>query len=124
MINFFRTVSKNWSSATADKTFRTTLITGLVITGLIVAMLPPFYRHLEARPGIVLHDILLNKIPSYNVSVPVFIIIWGMICLGITRCLTTPHIFLNYMMGFIIVTFFRTICLSTIALDPPIGIVE
>ncbi|CAN5550224.1 phosphatase PAP2-related protein [soil metagenome] len=124
MNNFLRKVKDNWRAATADKVFLQCLIIGLLVSSIIVVAQPAFYRHIEARNGVVLHDFLLNKITPYNVSVPIFIIIWGMIFLGIVRSLITPRIFLHYMMGFIVITFLRIICLSTIALDPPIGIVE
>jgi hypothetical protein len=124
MIGFIRKVKKNWREATTERVFLQCLIVGLLISSLIVVTQPSFYRFIEARHGLVLHDILLNRITPANVSIPIFIIIWGMILLGIFRCLTTPHIFLNYMMGFIIITFMRITCLSVIALDPPIGIIE
>lgn len=124
MTHFFKKVKANWRAATTEKVFLFTLIIGLFISGFIVFTQPAFYRHIEAKHGLVLHDFLLNTIPPYNVSVPIFIIIWGMIFLGIIRSLITPHIFLNYMMGFIIITFLRIVCLSCIALNPPVGIVE
>lgn len=124
MTYFFKKINGNWREAYANRVFRLTLLTGLAISAVIIYTQPAFYRFLVARQGVVLNDILLSKILPYNVSVPVFIIIWGMILLGIRRCLTAPHIFLNYMLGFIVITFLRVICLSSIALDPPVGIME
>lgn len=85
---------------------------------------PAFYRFIEARDGDVLDDFILDRISPINVSLPIFIIIWGLIGLGVARSLITPHIFLNYMVGFIFITFFRIVCLSLVALDPPVGIIE
>jgi hypothetical protein len=124
MINYFKTIKENWATATSEKVFLFCFIIGWMICGAIIVSLPAFYRFIEARNGTVLNDFLLNIITPINVSLPIFIIIWGMVALGFVRSLFTPHIFLNYMMGFIFVTFFRTICLSLISLDPPVGIIE
>lgn len=124
MINYFKTIKDNWAAATSEKVFRFCFIIGWMVCGVIIVSQPAFYRFIEARSGAVLNDFILGKIPAFNVSLPIFIIIWGMVALGIVRSLFTPHIFLNYMMGFIFVTFFRITCLSLVALDPPIGILE
>ena len=124
MTGFIKKVGESWSKAVAEKAFLACLLIGLLISAIIIITQPAFYRFIEARHGIVLNDFVLNNISPFNVSVPVFIIIWGMVCIGMIRCLTTPRIFLNYMAGFIIITFLRTVCLSLIALDPPPGIIE
>jgi hypothetical protein len=124
MIDYLNKIKNNWSAATSEKVFLFCFIIGWMICGAIIVTQPAFYRFIEARNGTVLNDFLLNRLPAINVSVPIFIIIWGMVALGFVRSLITPHIFLNYMMGFIFVTFFRIICLSLIALDPPVGIIE
>jgi len=117
-------IKTNWSTAVSDKVFLYCLLIGLTISGAIVVTQPIFYRFLEARNGLVLNDILLGSIEPANVSVPIFILIWGMVFLGVARSLFTPRIFLNYMTGFILVTFMRMICLSLVPLNAPIGIVE
>src|SRR5438045_8405143 len=99
MIIFVSKIRNNWREALTEKLVLQCLIACLFISGLIVITQPSFYMFIEARHGVVLHDFLLNKISPANVSIPVFIIIWGMVCLGIVRCLITPHIFLNYMAG-------------------------
>ena len=120
----FKKIKTNWRTATSDKVFLYCLIVGLMISAAIVFTLPFFYQYLEARNGIVLKDILLGSIEPANVSLPIFILIWGMVLLGVVRSLYTPRIFLNYMTAFILVTIMRTICLSLIPLNPPLGIVE
>ena len=123
MNRHFQLIVNNWRSAVAGKVFRLCLIYGLMVSAVIVVFQPTYYRFIEARTGAVLNDFILENLVPFNVSLPIFILIWGMIAIGIIRCLFTPHIFLNYMMGFIFITFFRTICLYLVPLDPPVGII-
>ena len=124
MTRNFQLIKNNWQAALAEKVFRLCLIYGLLVSAIIVVAQPTFYRFIEARTGAVLNDFILKFLVPFNVSLPIFILIWGMIAIGIIRSLFTPHIFLNYMMGFIFITFFRTICLYLVPLDPPVGIIE
>src|SRR5678815_754710 len=105
MTQNFRLIINNWRSAVAGKVFRLCLIYGLLVCAVILAGQPTFYRFIEMRTGAVLNDFILEKLVPYNVSLPIFIMIWGMATIGIIRSLFTPHIFLNYMMTFIFVTF-------------------
>lgn len=70
-----------------------------------------------------MHDWLLAQVPPHNVSVAIFIIIWGMGLLILYRALYKPSIYLVYTWSLIFVCIARMICISIVALNPPVGLI-
>nr|WP_221269056.1 phosphatase PAP2-related protein [Mucilaginibacter sp. X5P1] len=99
------------------------LISGSIIIFAIIIYLPYFFRGIEQRQGVVLHDWLLAQVPPHNVSVAIFIIIWGMGLLILYRALYRPSIYLVYAWSLIFVCIARMICISIVALNPPVGLI-
>lgn len=67
----------------------------------------------------VLYDWLLEKIPAHNVSLPVFIFIWGVTLLAIIRCLKNPQILLLLLWTYLLVSLSRILCIWLVPLYPP-----
>jgi hypothetical protein len=99
------------------------IIIGSVIIFSIIVTLPIFFRHIEKRQGIVLHDWILAHVPPHNVSVIIFIIIWGMGLLIIYRALYRPQIYILYCWSLIFLCILRLITISIFALNPPVGLI-
>lgn len=78
-----------------------------------------FFAHIEKREGIVLNDWLLNLIPVYNVSLPVFIFIWGAALLAIVRCVKKPQMLLILLWTYLLVSICRIFCIWMVPLNPP-----
>lgn len=70
-----------------------------------------------------MHDWILAAIPPYNVSVLIFVLIWGMGLLVVFRALYKPEIFVTYIWSLIFVCIIRMITISLVALNPPAGLV-
>ena len=124
MDSFLQRVAGSWKTAFADRRFRNTFITGLVLLIGFLSMLPFFYPYIEGRDGYVLNDWLLNRFKPRDVSVPIFIIVWGAGILGVCRALLRPQILLQFFYAYIFFVITRSTCLVFVPLDPPIGIVE
>jgi hypothetical protein len=65
----------------------------------------------------------LAHVPPHNVSVIIFIIIWGMGLLIIYRALYRPQIYILYCWSLIFLFILRLITISIFALNPPVGLI-
>jgi hypothetical protein len=115
--------NSTWSEAWASSFFRKKVIIGVLLFASILLILPTFFSKIEARQGIVLNDWLLQRIPSMNFSVVIFILVWSTSLLILVRCIQKPAIFLMTLYFLIIITLLRIITISIIPLDPPNGLI-
>ncbi|SDS60889.1 PAP2 superfamily C-terminal [Mucilaginibacter mallensis] len=116
-------IKDRWKLACNTGPKRLRLISGSIIIFAIIIYLPYFFRGIEQRQGVVLHDWLLAQVPPHNVSVAIFIIIWGTGLLILYRALYKPSIYLVYVWSLIFVCIARMISISVVALNPPIGLI-
>ncbi|HWI91545.1 MAG TPA: phosphatase PAP2-related protein [Flavisolibacter sp.] len=113
-----------WPPALKNHLFRSKLIAGLVVLIVVVVVLPFFFQYIEQRDGYVLNDALLNILPSTDVSIPIFAMIWSMVLLFVMRSIGNPRLFITYLFGFLFLCLCRIVTLSLVPLNPPIGIKE
>lgn len=121
--NISLTIKNRWKEAcdTSPKIIR--LLSGSAILFTILSLLPHFFARIEKRQGIVLNDWVLAAIPPHNVSVFIFVIIWGMGLLILFRAIYKPEIYVTYVWALIFVSIIRMITISLFALDPPAGLI-
>jgi hypothetical protein len=112
-----------WKEAWEQQWFRRRLLIGVSLTCILLAALPFFFQHIQHREGIVLQDILLAHLPAYNVSVPVFAIIWALSLFTLNRSLKDPGIFITFIYGFIILHLLRIVTITLVPLNPPAGLI-
>jgi membrane-associated phospholipid phosphatase len=98
-------------------------IAGLIIAFTILSFFPFFFRTIEERHGIVLNDPILRLLPAYNVSIPLFIIIWTLTILAIVRSIQGPRMFLTFTWAFILLSLFRMLTITLVPLDAPVGLI-
>lgn len=115
--------NSSWGEAWASSFFRKKVIIGVLLFASILLILPTFFSKIEARQGIVLNDWLLQRIPSMDFSVVIFILVWSTSLLILVRCIQKPAIFLMTLYFLIIITLLRIITISIIPLDPPNGLI-
>lgn len=99
------------------------IVSGTAIMLTIITLLPHFFAGIEKREGVVLNDRLLAMIPPHNVSILIFIIIWGTGALTVIRAVYKPEIYIHYVWTLIFVCIVRMICISMVALNPPVGLI-
>jgi hydrogenase-4 membrane subunit HyfE len=114
---------KNWNLAWQQPSFRLRLLIGLPIMIVLLAALPFFFSYIEQRNGVMLHDWLLVRIPAVNVSVFIFILIWGIVVLGIVRAAQQPRIFQALLWSYILLTLSRMLTITLVPLNPPAGLI-
>ncbi|HEX4375028.1 MAG TPA: hypothetical protein VHZ50_17110, partial [Puia sp.] len=124
MFDFFYQSKQNWLVALRNSSFRKRLIPGVVLVAGILSAMPFFFPAIEKRNGTLLHDWILEQIPSHNFSVAIFIIIWMTGLLAIIRAIKDPDIFLVFAWAYIFVSALRATAIIFIPLNPPVGLVE
>ena len=113
----------SWKPAIQSAAFRNRLIVVHILLISVVSFLPHFFDFIEQREGILLFDPILNSISPRDLSLPVFICIWGTTALLLYRCVSNPMIYITAIYGFVIVLFFRIITISLVPLNAPEGLI-
>ncbi|WP_203235028.1 phosphatase PAP2-related protein [Mucilaginibacter terrigena] len=117
-------IKQAWTAALQSPKKRDKLLIGSFIVAIILSSLPIFFSFIQKRKGIVLNDWVLAHLPAYDVSVPIFTIIWGMALLIFIRALYNPVIYINYVWTLIFINIARMISIYLVALDPPNGLIH
>lgn len=112
-----------WKEAVRANGFIFKLIAITVVFALILVIFPFFFQHIELRDGYKLKDLVVDYIEPVDVSVPIFICIWGITFLIAYRCFRNPMLFLSALYGFIVLTLLRMITISLVPLNPPDGLI-
>lgn len=89
----------------------------------ILMTLPYFFAYIEARNGVILNDILLRYLGPFDLSVPIFIVIWSTTLLFIIRSIYYPSIFLQAVYCLSLLLLIRILSIYLTPLDPPATII-
>jgi len=116
-------LKQNWQNAYDTSLKRIKLLVGTICIVAIINIMPSFFRNIELRNGVVLNDWILLHLPSFDVSVPIFTIIWGIGILMMFRALYKPSICTTYIWTLIFVCIARFLSITLVNLDPPPGLV-
>ncbi len=114
-----QTLKKTWQISLENAGFKLRLMVGAVVLVLIFLMLPDFFQYIENRKGTVLNDWVLAVIPAKDVSIPIMILIWGMIGLFTVRVMAKPQLFLKFLIAYVLITFTRCLTIYLVPLAPP-----
>jgi hypothetical protein len=124
MKGFEQSIEKNWTAAWQDSRFRWQLIIAIGVFALFPWKADEYFQWIQQRDGIDMRDILLENLPAYNVSIPIFAIIYLSVIYLLLRIIRRPKDFLWFAWAFNLETILRFICIYGVALNPPIGLVE
>jgi len=117
-------IKQLWQNAYNTRASRLKLLSATIVIGLIINLLPSFFKHIENRTdGVVLNDWILAHLPSYDLSVPIFILIWSMGLLMMWRGLYNPKVCISYIWTLNLVCIARFVTISLVKLNPPVGLV-
>lgn len=116
-------IAIQWSAIWEEKSFRNKSIIGFIILIVIFGFFPFFFEIIEKRNGFVLNDPLLALLPAYDLSIPIFAVIWSMSIFIVIRCFQDPDFFILLMWSFILLCLTRMVSISLVALNAPEGIV-
>ena len=113
-----------WQAAWVSRTFRNKVIAGIVLLFTILGTFPIFFKIIEERNGVALNDWLLNQLPAFNMSVPIFLIMWVSTVFILLRSYQEPEIFVTFLWAYIILSVTRLLVISLVPLNPPAGLIE
>ena len=110
---------EKWQIAWQSTTFRKKFIVGFSLLVVILSLFPFFFQLIEKRNGILLNDLVLVRMPSHDVSISIFIIIWTTSLLIIVRGIQYPDIFLEFLWAYVFLCLSRMLSIALVPLDPP-----
>jgi membrane-associated phospholipid phosphatase len=116
-------IRQEWQAAWNIPGFRPRLIGGIILVASILSIFPFFFQRIQQRQGIVLNDPILALLTPYNVSVPLFILIWSLSTLTAIRAVQNPRILIVFVWSFLLLSVFRTMTILFVPLDPPAGLI-
>lgn len=119
----FSKIKKRWANHWSLTSYKRLTVAGIsILLGTLIIM-PHFFQTIEKREGTLLSDWVLAAIPAQDVSIPIFIFIWGTTLLIIIRAIQNPTIFITFLWSYVIVTLSRLISISLIPLNAPTDLI-
>jgi hypothetical protein len=112
-------IRSNWYSSFKQSAFKPLLFIGVALMFILLSLLPAFFSFIEGRQGYYLNDWLLNKIPAVNVSVPIFVCIWGSVALLIITIIKHPSLFLQFLYAYLLLLLVRYASIYFFPLEAP-----
>jgi len=113
----------SWSDAWTSVTYKTKLFIAASLFTIILLCYPSFFAHVQQRSGITLADPVLHLLPSSDVSIYIFLLIYLTVGLGIFRAAQSPALFLLFICSCLFLSLSRIITMSIVPLEPPTGLV-
>lgn len=112
-----------WRGHWQDPRFRQRFLWGLLIWVMVLIAFPFFFQFIEQRQGWTPNDWLLDQLPSRDISIPCFLVIWGMFALFFYRALYQPRWLLLFLWGFIVLSLMRFSSIYLVPLEPPANLI-
>jgi hypothetical protein len=108
-----------WKLAWGSVEFRRKFIAGLLLLLIILAAFPFFFAVIERKQGLAMKDMVLDRLPAYDVSWLIFFTIWVVGALLIWRAVKKPEMLLHFLWSYVLLCLTRMITISLVPLDPP-----
>lgn len=95
-------------------------VVALVLTLTAYARFLPMIEH---RVGVVLNDPVLAAVPPSDVTLPIFIILYGSVFLAVTALMKDPLLLARAVRAYTALILLRMLCMWVVPLDPPVGMI-
>jgi vacuolar-type H+-ATPase subunit I/STV1 len=118
-----KSMETSWSEAWAFVTYKKKFLIASILFGVILLYYPYFFSFIQHRHGMALNDPLLNILPSFDVSVYIFPLIYSTVSLGLLRAVRSPSLFLLFLWSFLFFSLSRIITITLVPLEPPTALV-
>lgn len=110
-----------WTLALARPAFRASwLLLVVLLFGVVVPVVPLFFRYIQQRPGPVLADPLLALLPRHDVALPIFALMYGSVVAAVGWLTRQPRLFLRGLWAYLITVVLRMACVWLLPLAPPV----
>ncbi len=119
----FKENLENWRKSIANSRYRVILIVSIVFCLLVSIGLARSYDAYEKRPGIEIQDPILSHFHALDISIPIFILTYGILLLGSMIALRHPNKTVLTLQSFAMMASFRLVTLFLTPFVPPAGII-
>ncbi len=113
-----------WKSRWGNEKYRRKYLFLIFLTVILLASMPTGFDFIQSRGGLNWNDAFLNILPVYDLSWPIFVIMYSLGILVIMRVIKNPHLLYQILKAYIIITLFRFVLIYFIPLDPPTAMIE
>jgi hypothetical protein len=98
---------------------------GITVLGAlpVVFSLPVFFQYLAARKGMIISDPILAVLPSVDLSVPLFVFLYGVVAMVIVGLSRHPILFLRTAQAYVLLLVLRMLTMALVPLDQPPGFI-
>lgn len=114
----------SWQLAWDYPAFRVKFILGVLAMVVIILCLPPFFAFVQNRPGVLVNDLVLKALPSYDVSFYIFAILYPIGGFFVWKMVKDTSICITAIWGYIALCLIRMMTISLIPLEAPTGIMH
>lgn len=112
-----------WSNAWTSYAYKTKILIAFFLFAIVLLYYPGFFAFIQKRPGTLLADPVLNILPSLDVSVLLFFLIYLTVGFGLFRALQSPALFLLFIWSCLFLSVARMITITLVPLEAPDGLV-
>lgn len=121
--NNFKTPVQAWSNANKDKMFFFEFIFSFFFLVLTMMAFSQFTQFVEMRKGVQFVDPLLSQFSAYDLTWPIFSLIYGAILLGIGVLIYNPYRLVLLFEAYSLMVLIRLVMMFLLPLDPPSGMI-
>ena len=118
-----RSVGEKWRNAWADSGFQRACWVGSAMLLPLVVLLPNFFAFLSTKPGLRPPDPVLDIIGPHAVALPIFLVLYAGVLLGIGSLLRRPEAMVRMLHAYALLLAFRMASMFLFTLEPPAGII-
>ena len=113
-----------WQQGWTLPAFRRSWLLQLALMfGVVVPFTPSFFHTIQQRSGYLLPDPLLDLLPRHDVALPIFLLVWGAVVLGVGWLVCHPRLFLRGMWALLLLLVLRMATIWLLPLVPPLTII-
>ena len=120
----FRAITDHWKKFFSNPTYRYLFILTVVLLIVELTLFKNFLLFVEARKGVVLPDPLFNYFSATDFNIPIFIIIYGSLSVGLISLMQHPRHLMHALQTFIIMVLFRATVMYLMPLEEPAACID
>ncbi len=117
--NYITTVKRSWYRVFRNSKLLYGILSGLVLLGITVILFSQFLQVIQHREGMALHDPLLEFLPARDVSLYIFILLYGTMVLFIIQNIKNPVKFYFFIVSYSFLLILRMVCIYLFPLELP-----
>ena len=114
-------VIDGWRTALRNRMFRNQLFLSFAALLILIFLLRVFLEYAEARIGTAVRDPLLQFLPTLDVTLITYSLIYSGLLLGVVSVCLSPYTFILAVRALAVMALLRIVCLYLLPLDPPAG---